>query len=102
MEDINWSNLKLNKDEAAARGTQIKKLLGINDNTPITPEQLKYMKENCVRLTGQDNNLQVFLNSITDFDTAAGWLSRNAFSLGAVLNLLDYDFLKHPHGLRGL
>ncbi|MBR1379051.1 MAG: hypothetical protein IJ557_08020 [Bacteroidaceae bacterium] len=34
MEAINWSNLKLKEDEAAARGTQIKSMLGIIDDTP--------------------------------------------------------------------
>lgn len=100
LEDINWSNLNLDKDEAAARGTQIKSMLGIKDNSPITAEQLKYMKDNFVRLTGMDNNMQVFLNSITDFDSAAGWLSKNSFSLGGAMNLLG--ILKRPSKKKGL
>lgn len=90
MEAINWSNLKLKEDEAAARGTQIKSMLGIIDDTPITGEELKYMKDNFVRLTGMDNNMQLFLNSITDFDEAAGWLSRNSFAEGGIMNLTVY------------
>ena len=84
METINWSNLKLKEDEAATRETQIKSMLGIIDDTPITGEQLKYMKDNFVRLTGMDNNMQLFLNSITDFDEAAGWLSSNSFAEGVL------------------
>lgn len=98
MEEITWSNIKLNKEEAAARGTQIKRILGIKDNSPISAEQLKYMKDNFAEYKGQDNTLQTFLDSITDFEDAAEWLSRNAYSLGAALNLLNYDFLKHPFG----
>lgn len=52
MEKMEWSNLKLKEDEAAARGTQIKSMLGIKDNTPVTAEQLRYMKDNFVRFTG--------------------------------------------------
>ena len=98
MEEITWSNIKLNKGEAAARGTQIKRILGIKDNSPISAEQLKYMKENFAEYKGQDKTLQTFLDSITDFEDAAEWLSRNAYSLEAALNLLNYDFLQHPFG----
>ena len=102
MEDITWSNLRLRKDEAAARGTQIKSMLGIKDNTPITSEQLKYMKDNFVRLTGMDNYMQLFLNSIEDFDNAAKWLSKYSYSLGGAMNLLDV--LPHRKGknIKGL
>ena len=61
MEDINWSNLRLNKDEAAARGTHIKSMLGIKDNIPITSEQLKFINDNFANLTGMDKSLQLFL-----------------------------------------
>ena len=98
MEDINWSQLHLDKKEAAARGTQIKRLLGVKDGEPITAEQLK----NCVAYTNQDSTLLTFLNAITDFDSAAEWLSKNAYSFTAAINLLDYDFLKHPRGWKGL
>ena len=98
MKEITWSNINLNKGEAAARGTQIKRILGIKDNSPILAGQLKYMKDNFAERTGQDNDLQAFLDSITDFEDAAEWLSRNAFSIGAALNLLNYDYLKHPFG----
>ena len=98
MEEITWSNIKLNKEEAAARGTQIKRILFIKDNSPISAEQLKYMKENFAEYKGQDKTLQTFLDSITDFEDAAEWLSRSAYSIGAALNLLNYDFLKHPFG----
>ena len=101
-EDLTWSNIGLNPEEAAARGTQIKIILGLKDGSPITPEQLKYVKDNYVRLTKADNNLQAFLDSITDFDSAAGWLSRKSYSITAALNLLDFDFLKHPLGFKGL
>jgi hypothetical protein len=100
-EDITWSNIDLNPGEAAARGTQIKIMLGLKDGSPITPEQLKYVKDNYLRLTGADNNLQAFLDSITDFYSAAGWLSRESYSITAALNLLDFDFLKHPFGIMG-
>lgn len=102
MKEITWSNSKLNKGKAAARGTQIKKILGIKDNSPILAEQLKYMRDNFAERIGQDNSLQAFLESITDFEDAAEWLSRSAYSIGVALNLLDYDFLKHPHGAYGL
>ena len=98
MKEITWSNSKLNKGKAAARGTQIKKILGIKDNSPILAEQLKYMRDNFAERIGQDNSLQAFLESITDFEDAAEWLSRSAYSIGVALNLLDYDFLKHPFG----
>ena len=100
-EEISWSNIEIHPGEAAARGTQIKSVLGIKDSTPITGEQLKYMKDNFVRLTNIDNNMQAFLDSITDFDSAADWLSRNAYSKGGALNLLKYDFLKHSIGGKG-
>lgn len=99
IEDIKWSNLSLDPDEAAARGTQIKSMLGIKDNTPITPEQLRYMKDNYVRLTGNDNFMQAFLNSIQDFDEAARWLSKHSYSLGGAMNLLG--IIKHPRGRKG-
>lgn len=101
MKEITWSNINLNKGEAAARGTQIKKILGIKDNSPILAEQLKHMKDNFAESAVQDNTLQAFLDSITDFEDAAEWLSKNAYSLGVVLNLLNYDFLKHPFGAKG-
>ena len=102
MEDINWSNLRLIIDEAAARGTQIKSMLGIKDNTPITSEQLKYIKDNYGNMTGMDNSLQLFLNSIEDFDSAAKWLSKYSISLGAAMNLLE--IAQHPLGknIKGL
>ena len=99
---MNWLNLDIDKGEAAARGAQIKNILGIKDDGTITCEQLKYVKENCDYLTEEENGLQTFMDSITDFDSAADWLSRNAYSLGSALNLLDYDFLKLPHGIKGL
>ncbi len=95
MKEITWSNNNLKKGEAAARGTQIKRILGIKDNSPILAEQLKYMKDNCAERTGQDNDLQAFLDSITDFEDAAEWLSRNAYSRSAAFNLLG--ILKYPH-----
>lgn len=98
MDEITWSNNNLNKGEAAARGTQIKSILGVKDFSPISAEHLKYMKDTFVELTGQENSLQAFLDSITDFEDAAEWLSRNAYSLGTAFNLLNYDFLKHPFG----
>ena len=101
MEEINWLNINMKKGEAAARGTQIKRILGIKENSPISAEQLKYMKDNFAERTGQDNSLHAFLESITDFEDAAEWLSKNAYSLRASLNLLNYDFLKHPWGGMG-
>jgi hypothetical protein len=100
LEDIDWSNLSLDKDEAAARGTQLKSMLGIKDSTPITSKQLQYLIDNFVRLTGMDNNMHAFLNSITDVESAAKWLSKNAYSLGGALNLLG--ILKTKSGKRGL
>ena len=101
MKEITWSNINLNKGEAAARGTQIKRILGVKDNSPILAKQLKYMRDNFAERPGQDNTLQTFLDSITDFEDAAEWLSKNAYSIGVALNLLDYDFLKHPYGAYG-
>lgn len=58
------------------------------------------MQDNFVRLAGMDNNMQAFLNSITDFENAAKWLSKNAYSLGGAVNLLG--IIKHPSGKKGL
>ena len=102
MENLDWSKQHLDKGEAAARGAQIKYLLGVKDGCPITSEQLKYAKNNCERFSELDRGLQTFLYFIIDFDAAADWLSINSYSLECALNLLDYDFLKHPHGIMGL
>lgn len=90
----------LNKHEAATKGTLIKYKLGIKDGSPITVEQLICMKKEFIGLTDQDHNLQEFLESITDFDEAASWLSRNAYTRGAAMNLLG--IIKHPKGKKGL
>lgn len=96
MENFNWTTLNLNKHEASTRGVQIKYILRIKDGEPITVEQLKCLKQDLNRLTDQDHNLQEFLESITDFDEAASWLSSNAYSRSAAFNLLG--ILKYPHG----
>ena len=58
-------DLYLNRpDEQLARGTQIKNYLGIVDESPITPEQLKYAAQNYVKDTGYDNNMTDFFRSI--------------------------------------
>ena len=62
-------------DEQLARGTQIKNYLGIVDESPITPEQLKYAAQNYVKDTGYDNNMTDFFSMIEDYDKAAKWLS---------------------------
>lgn len=62
-------------DEQLARGTQIKNYLGIVDESPITPEQLKYAAQNYVKDTGYDNNMTDFFRSIKDYKKAAKWLS---------------------------
>ena len=49
MEVITWSNLELNENDAAAKGTLIKYKLGIKDGAPISVEQLKYLKEDSAR-----------------------------------------------------
>ena len=99
MESISWSNIRLSEDEASARGTQIKRLLRINDDDSISAEQLEYLKKS--NIPEIDDTLLTFLNTITDFDSAAKWLSDNSFPLVAALTLLDYDFLKDPHGKKG-
>jgi len=99
MEDISWSKLKLNKHEAAAKGTHIKYKLGIKDGSPITVEQIKRLKQDLNGLTDPDYNLPEFLESITDFDEAASWLSSNAYSRSAAFNLLG--ILKYPKGMKG-
>ena len=69
-------DLYLNRpDEQLARGTQIKNYLGIVDESPITPEQLKYAAQNYVKDTGYDNNMTDFFKSIKDYKKAAKWLS---------------------------
>lgn len=100
MVNFNWSNLNIKQDEAAGRGAQIRYMLGIKDDAPITAEQLMCMKDNAEKLVGQDDNVQAFLNSITDFDAAADWLSRNSYSIGAAMTLLG--IIKHPKGWMGL
>lgn len=97
---IDWSSLNISRDEAAGRGAQIRYILGIKDDVPITAEQLKCMKDDAEKLAGQDDNIQAFLNSITDFDAAADWLSRNSYSINAAMTLLG--IIKHPRGWRGL
>ena len=99
MEDIKWTKLNLDKTEAKAKGTQIKYMLGIKDGKPITVQQLKYLKDNLVNFKSIDGNMQAFLNSITDFDSAASWLSRNSYSLSAAINLLG--IIKLPRGCKG-
>lgn len=99
MDVITWSNLKLNKNEASSKGALIKYKLGIKDGAPITVEHLKCLKQDFVGLTDLNSNLQEFLESITDFDEAASWLSRNAYSRGAAMNLLG--IIKHPKGKKG-
>ena len=106
MNDIDWSSLILDKNEAATRGVQIKYMLGIKDKTPITAEHLKYLKENIILFMDMErmfmdmnNTMKEFLDSITDFDKAAAWLSKNAYSLGAAMNLLG--IIKHPRGAKG-
>jgi len=56
MEAITWSKMRIDKDEAAALGCKIKSMLGIKDNSPITGDQLRYMKNNWTRITGMDNH----------------------------------------------
>ena len=94
MDKIDWINVEtidiLNPDVVAAKGSMIKYLLGINDNSPITAEQLIYLKENFVRLTGVDNYLQSFFNSITDFDKAAKWISKYSCQTGEQNTLLGF------------
>lgn len=103
MEDINWSSLHLDKEEAATRGAQIKWLLGIKDGTPITIEQIKYLKNNVASLIGhQDDKMQLFLNSIIDFDKAAEWLSKYSSTIRAALTLLDIEYVKPKLGRKGL
>ena len=51
MEVITWSNLELDKNEAATKGTLIKYKLGINDGASITVEQLKCLKQDLNGLT---------------------------------------------------
>lgn len=99
-EEIDRSSLNLDKDEAAARGAQIKSMLGIKDNIPISSKQLRYIKDNSARITGMDSNMQSFLNSISDFDKSAKWLSKYSYSTGSALNLLGVT--KNPSGKRGL
>ena len=98
--NIDWSSLNISRDEAARRGAQIRYMLGIKDDVPIAAEQLKYMRDDEEKLATQDDNIQAFLNSITDFDAAADWLSRNSYSINAAMTLLG--IIKHPRGWRGL
>lgn len=99
MVNFNWSSLNISRDEAAARGSQIKSMLGVDDATPITTEQLKFVKDNAEKLVVQYDNMQDFLDSITDFDAAADWLSKHAYPLGGALLL---GIVKHPKGWRGM
>lgn len=117
MDSIDWTNLNLDKDEAAKRGTEIKLLLGIKDNGAISSEQLKFLKDNYQKFNEYDNKqpkllkdnnhnfyeydnkIQVFLNSITDFEHAALWLSRYSYSLNAALTLLGFIKYKGKRGL---
>ena len=90
----------MTKKEAATRGVQIRDVLGVKDETPITCEQLKFLKESDTMLTESNEDLKCFLDSITDFERASDWLNRNSYSLCAARNLLG--IIKHPSGKRGL
>lgn len=74
-QDIDLDIYLKRPDEQLARGTQIKNYLGIVDESPITPEQLKYAAQNYVKDTGYDNNMTDFFKSIEDYKKAAKWLS---------------------------
>ena len=100
MVNFNWSSLNISRDEAAARGAQIRYMLGIKDDVPITAEQLTCMRDDEEKLAGQGDDIQAFLNSITDFDAAADWLSSNSYSINAAMTLLG--IIKPPSGKRGL
>ena len=100
MEKFYWSKLILNKNEAATKSTLIKYILGIKDSSSITVEQLKCLTQEVIDGTDQNYDLKVFLESITDFEEAASWLSKNAYSFDMSRNLLG--IIKHPKGKRGL
>ena len=72
--------------ELAARGTQIKDFFGLKENDVITPEMLKYAKDNYVRITNIDNGMTEFFNLITDFDDAAEWLSMFSLKNGGIIS----------------
>ena len=99
MEDLNWTTLNLNKNGASKRGAQIKYMLRIKDGEHITVEQLNYLKDNIVRPAGEDKDMQVFLDSITDFEVATDWLCKHSYSLGAAMNLLG--IIRNPNGMMG-
>ena len=74
---------KYNYDELAQRGVQIKNYFGLTSpNQEITPSMLKYAYKNYIKDTGIDNDMIEFFSSISDFDKAAKWLSKNSYEEG--------------------
>lgn len=74
---------KYNYDELAQRGLQIKNYFGLTSpDQEITPSMLKYAYKNYIKDTGIDNDMIEFFSSISDFDKATKWLSKNSYEEG--------------------
>ena len=52
--------------EIAERMSQLKNYFGINDDTPFTEDHLRYARENYVKDTGVNNEMDIFFSTITE------------------------------------
>ena len=69
--------LKNNGSEIAERAQQIANYYGLKEHHTITPEMLRYAKQNYIKDTFFDNDMTELFNSIVDFEKAAKWMTQN-------------------------
>lgn len=72
---------KQNNTEVAARGSQLHDYFGHVGNEPITEEMLKYAKNNYVKDTGINNDMNDLLWSVNDYKGLADWMTKYATGL---------------------
>lgn len=73
--------IKYNNTEVAARGSQIHDYFGHTNKEPITEGMLKYARDNYVKDTGINNNMNDLLWSINDYKGLADWMTKYATGL---------------------
>lgn len=83
--------IKQNNTEVAARGSQLHDYFGHTGNEPITEDMLKYARDNYVKDTGINNDMNALLWSINDYKGLADWMTKYAtgiipFSIGSTVN----------------
>lgn len=67
--------------EAFARTGQLFNFFGLREGNKITPDMIRFAKNNLVNMTGFDNNMTQFLNRITNPSKFAKWANKNAGEL---------------------